>query len=129
MDHAFQPASCRRFASPHSTMSVYYYISRNSGPFAKEGRREITEAEWRAAVAAVPDLAIEQPEHLGPRGAGCGVWAVWRSYPGGYPAWFVLLKDGEVEVKGMDEALFGKFKQLASVLRARMFCETGEEYT
>jgi hypothetical protein len=26
-------------------MSVYYYISRNSGPFVKEGRREITEAE------------------------------------------------------------------------------------
>lgn len=109
-------------------MSVYYYISRNSGPFAKEGRREITEAEWRAAVAAVPDLAIEQPGESGPRGAGCGVWAVWHSYPGGYPAWFVLLKSGDVEVKGMDEALFAKFKQFASALGARMFCETGEEY-
>jgi len=28
----------------------------------------------------------------------------------------------------MDQALFGKFKRLASVLGARMFCETGEEF-
>src|SRR5258706_13854356 len=82
---------------PRRTMSVYYYISRNSGPFAKEGRREITEAEWRAAVAAVSDLAIEQPEESGPRGAACGVWAVWHSYPGGYPAWFGLLNMGGVD--------------------------------
>ena len=109
-------------------MSVYYYISRNSGPFAKEGRREITEVEWRSAVAAVPELAIEQPESLRPRGAASGVWAVWRSYPGGYPAWFVLLRNGNVEVKGMDEALFAKFKQLAAVLGGRIFCETGDEF-
>jgi hypothetical protein len=109
-------------------MSVYYYITRNSGPFAKEGRHEITEAEWRAAVAADPDLAIEQPEESGPRGASCGVWAVWHSYPGGYPAWFVLLKNGDVEVKGMDEAILGKFQLLASALGARIFCETGEEF-
>jgi hypothetical protein len=109
--------------------SVYYYISRNSGPFGEEDRHEITDAEWRAAVAADPDLAIEQPEESGPRGASSGVWAVWHSYPGGYPAWFVLLRNGDVEVKGMDEALFGKFKQLASALGARIFCETGEEVT
>jgi len=53
---------------------------------------------------------------------------LWHSYPGGYPAWFVLLKDGDVEVKGMDEALFAKFQQLASALGARIFCETGEEF-
>ncbi|PYJ86241.1 MAG: hypothetical protein DME22_06035 [Verrucomicrobia bacterium] len=110
-------------------MSVYYYLIRNSGPFVKEGRREITEAEWRVAVAADPDLAIEQPEQSGPRGASSGVWAVWHSYLGGYPAWFVLLKNGDVEVKEMDEALFGKFKRLASALGARIFCETGEEFT
>jgi len=110
-------------------MSVYYYISRNSGPFVNEGRHEITDAEWRAAVLADPDLALEQPEDSGPRGASCGLWAVWHSYPGGYPAWFVLLKCGDVEVKGMDEALFGKFKQLASALDARIFRETGEEFT
>jgi len=110
-------------------MSIYYYISRNSGPFVKEGRSEITESEWRAAIATDPELAIEQPEELGPRGASCGVWAVWHSYPGGCPAWFVLLKNGDVEVKGMNDALFGKFKRLASVLGARIFCETGEEFT
>ncbi len=110
-------------------MSEYYYITRNAGPFVKESRREITEAEWRAAVASVPDLAIDVPEDLGPRGASIGVWAVWRSYPGGYPAWFVLLKSGDVEVKGMDEDLFSKFQQLASALGARMFSETGEEAT
>jgi hypothetical protein len=110
-------------------MSVYYYITRNSGPFVKESRREIAEDEWRAVVAADPELAIGQPEESGPRGASCGVWAVWHSYPGGYPAWFVLLKNGDVEVKGMDEALFGKFQRLASALGARIFCETGEEFT
>ena len=112
-----------------STMSVYYYISPNSGPFVKEGRREITEVEWQAAVAADPDLELKQPEESGPRGADCGLWAVWHSYPGGYPGWFVLLKNGDVEAKGMDEAIFGKFKQLASALGARIFCETGEELT
>ena len=108
-------------------VSIYYYITRNSGPFIEEGRNEITEAEWRTVVAADPDLAIEQPEELGPRGSSCGVWAVWRSYPGGYPAWFVLLKNGDVELKGMDEALFAKFTRLAAALGARIFCETGEE--
>jgi hypothetical protein len=109
-------------------MSEYYYITRNSGPFIEQGRREITEAEWRSAVAAIPELALEQPEHSGPRGNLTGVWAVWRSYPGGYPAWFVLLRNGDVEVKGMDEALFTKFKQLATLLDGRIFCETGEEF-
>jgi len=110
-------------------MSVYYYITRNSGPFAKEGRRQITEAEWCPAVAAVPELSLEQPDFSGPCGAACGVWAVWQSYPGGYPARFVLLRSGDIEVKGMDEALFAKFKQLATALGARIFCETGEEFT
>lgn len=110
-------------------MSVYYYITRNSGPFVNEDRREITDAEWRAVVAADPELAIEIPKESGPRGASCGTWAVWHSYPGGYPGWFVLLKCGDVEVKGMDEAIFAKFQQLASALGARIFCETGEEFT
>ena len=108
--HGFFSGGSARW--PHRTMSVYYYVTRNSGPFVKEGRREITEAEWRAAVAADPELAVEQPEQSGPRGASSGVWAVWHSYPGGYPAWFVLLKNGDVEVKEMDEALYGKFKRL-----------------
>jgi hypothetical protein len=120
---ATKPASCS-----YVLVSVYYYLTRNSDPFVKEGGCKITEAEWRAAVANVPDLAIEVPQDSGPRGASIGVWAVWRSYPGGYPAWFVLLPDGVVEVKGMDRELFGKFKQLAGALGARMFCETGEEF-
>jgi hypothetical protein len=41
----------------------------------------------------------------------------------------VLLRNGDVEVKGMDEALFAKFKQLASVVGAGIFCEKGEEFT
>lgn len=110
-------------------MSIYYYITRNAGPFIDEDRREITEAEWRAAVASVPGLEIAVPDDPGPRGASTGVWAVWSSYPRGYPAWFVLLKNGDVEVKGMDDDLFGKFQQLASALGARMFSESGEEAT
>jgi hypothetical protein len=110
-------------------MSVYYYITRNSGPFAKEGCREITEAEWRSAVASDPEFTLQQPDFSGPRGASCGVWAVWHSDPSGFAAWLVLLLCGDVEVKGMDHALFVKFKQLATVLEARIFCETGEELT
>jgi hypothetical protein len=108
-------------------MSTYYYVTRNSGPFVKEGRRDISEAEWRAVISADPELASEQPEPSPalPRNA---VWAVWRSYPGGYPAWFALIK-GDIEVKEIDEALFGKLQQFASALDARIFCETGEEIT
>ncbi|MHA3772871.1 hypothetical protein ACXR0O_15160 [Verrucomicrobiota bacterium sgz303538] len=108
-------------------MSVYFYVTRNTRPFVKEDRRDITEAEWRAVIAADPDLAIEQPESsVGlPRNA---VWAVWRAYPGGYPAWFALIQ-GDIEVKGIDEPLFGKLQQFATALNARIFCETGEEVT
>jgi hypothetical protein len=90
-------------------------------------KRTTNGAEWRGAVAADPELAIGQPETSGPRGASIGIWAVWQTYPGGYPAWFVLLKNGDIEVKGMDKPLFGKFQKLASALGARIFCETGEE--
>ena len=105
-------------------MSIYYYVTRNSGPFAKEGRHDISEAEWRTVVSADPDLSIDQPEPSPglPRDA---VWAVWRSYPGGYPAWFALIK-GDIEVKGLDKALYGKLQRFASALHARIFCETGE---
>ena len=85
--------------------------------------------EWRSAVAAVPELSLQHPDFPGPRGASCGVWAVWHSDPGGYPAWFVLLRRGDVEVKGMDENLFAMIKQLATILGARFFCETGEKFT
>jgi hypothetical protein len=107
-------------------MSIYYYITKRSGPFVREGP-DISETEWRAVVSADPDLSLEVPEPPTrlPRDA---VWAAWRSYPGGYPAWFALNK-GDVEVKGMDDALFGKFRQLALALEARIFCETGEELT
>jgi hypothetical protein len=108
-------------------MSTYYYVTRNSGPFVREGRREISEAEWRGVVAIDPELAIEQPEPSPgvPRNA---LWAVWRSYPGGYPAWFALIQ-GDIEVKEIDAALLGKLQQFASALDARIFCETGEEFT
>ena len=108
-------------------MSIYYDLTRKSGPFVKEGR-EISEAEWRAVGSADPELSVEQPEPSPGLRASNAIWAVWRSYPGGYPAWFVLLK-GEIEVKGIDEALFGKLQHLATALDARIFCETGEEVT
>ena len=108
-------------------MSICYYITRNDRPFVRDGHHAITQAQWEAAVAADPDLALAQPEDAGPRGASAGKWAVWRSYPGGYPAWFVLLRNGDVEVKGMDDHLKDKCRRLASELGARMFCETGDE--
>ncbi len=110
-------------------MSEYYYITRNSRPLAKDGHIKITEAEWRSAVASVPELVIDQTESSNPHNASSEVWAIWHSYPGGYPAWFVLSNDGDVELKSKYEDLFGKFKQLASVLGARIFSETGEEFT
>src|SRR5438874_2717275 len=105
-------------------MSIYYYVTRKPGPFVKEGP-EILEAEWRAVISADPDLMIEEPEPS-PGLRHNGVWAVWRSYPGGYPAWFGLNR-GDIEVKGIDEALFGKLQRFAAALGARIFCETGEE--
>jgi hypothetical protein len=107
-------------------MSVYYYVTRNSGPFVKGGR-EISEAEWRAVVAADPELAIAAPGDSDgmPRNA---VWAVWNYYPGGYPGWFGLIR-GDIELKGLDEDLFGKLQSFASALGARIYCESGEEVT
>jgi hypothetical protein len=105
-------------------MSVYYSVTRSSGPFAKDGR-EISEAEWQAIVAADPDLQFEEPgSTLGLRYPG--TWAVWHSYPSGYPAWFAL-RGGDIEVKGIDDALLGKLRGFATILGARIFCETGEE--
>jgi hypothetical protein len=105
-------------------MGVDYYVTRNSGPLI-QGGHEISEAEWHAAVAADPDLRLAQPEPA----SGLrykGLWAVWDSYPGGYPASFALIKGG-IEVKGIDEDLYRKLKLFASSLGARIFCETGEE--
>ncbi len=104
-------------------MSVYYYVTRKSGPFRREGP-QISPDEWRVVVHADQDLSIEQPEDSSglPRNA---VWAVWRSYPGGYPAWFGLIK-GDIEVKGVDDELLNKLRMFASSLNARIFCEDGE---
>jgi hypothetical protein len=103
-------------------MSIYYYVTRGSGPFEQDGGA-ILEAEWRSVVSADPDLSLEQPEHSRARNA---VWAVWRSYPGGYPAWFALIK-GSVEVKGINDSLLTKLRSFATALGARIFCENGEE--
>ena len=86
-------------------MSEYFYITRNSGPFIKEGRREITEAEWRSAVifssrACGRLSSRSRLDHAVLRQAS---WAVWRSMTAAIQLGLFYLRSGDVEVKDTDD--------------------------
>jgi len=104
-------------------MSIYVYVTRKQDPFDTEGPA-ITEDEWDSLIDSDPDLTRGEPDDGYP-----GIHAVWRSYPRGYPAWFVL-SDGNIEVKGIDDALLGKLRRFAAELTdARIVSEEGEEFS
>ena len=106
-------------------MSIYVYVTRKPDPLDDNGP-DITESEWRSVVQADSELSLEQPpdEPGLPKNA---VWAVWKSYPGGYPAWFALV-EGSVEVKGIEPNLLIKLRAFAAKLGARIVSEEGEEF-
>jgi hypothetical protein len=106
-------------------MSICVYVTRKPDPLDPDGP-DISLSEWKAVVSADPDLALRDPPDKGPRDKT--IYAVWESFPGGYPAWFGLV-DGSIEVKGMDAVLLTKLRVFSSKLGARIVSEEGELFT
>jgi hypothetical protein len=106
-------------------MSIYVYVTRKPDPLEDEGP-DISEQEWIEVIKSDPDLAIVDPPDRRPRDRQ--TYAVWNSYPGGYPAWFAL-GAGSIEVKGLDDALLAKLRYFATKLNARIVSEMGEEFS
>ena len=107
-------------------MSIYYYVTRKRNPLEANGP-DISAEEWIDLVKGDPDLSIADPPNRLSGGRGRGNYAVWNSYPGGYPAWFCLCA-GSVEVKGIDDTILAKLHEFAAKLDARVVSETGEEW-
>jgi hypothetical protein len=105
-------------------VSIYVFVTRRDDPLLEDGN-VISRDEWESVVRSDPDLALEDPPDKYPNDKT--VYAVWRSYPGGYPAWFGLA-GGNIEVKGIDDALLGKLRFFASRLGGRILSEEGESF-
>ena len=106
-------------------MSIYVFVTRRADPLKSDGA-EISREEWTELVENDPDLSLEDPDNRFP--ADKTIYAVWKTYPGGYPAWFGL-SGGNIEVKGMDDVLLAKFRIFARKLGARVVSEEGEEFS
>jgi hypothetical protein len=107
-------------------MSIYVYVTRRGDPFDDAGP-PITRDEWLDLVAKDADLSVEEPPDPFP-GYKDAIHVAWKNYLGGYAAWFVLF-NGNVEVKGIDDALLGKLRAFATGLDARIVSELGEEFS
>jgi hypothetical protein len=105
-------------------LSIYVYVTRKPDPL-EEGP-DISQSEWEALVRADPDLALRDPPDKFPKDKT--IYAVWESYPAGYPAWFGLT-GGNIEVKGINAALLTKLRAFAAKLGARIVSEEGEAFT
>lgn len=105
-------------------MSIYIYVTRRGNPLDDAGP-EITRDEWVNIVAGDPDLSLEDPPDRFP--GDKAVYAAWTTYPGGYTAWFGLA-GGNIEVKGIDDALLAKLRAFAQVLNAQIVSELGEKF-
>ena len=106
-------------------MSTYIYVTRRADPLDDDGS-QITRDEWLQLIASDPDLTPEDPPDRFP-GYKDAIYAAWKNYPGGYPAWFVWFK-GNIEIKGLDDDLLRKLRAFATALNARIVSEEGEEF-
>jgi hypothetical protein len=91
----------------------------------------ISDAEWKACVAADPDLELagfaETPTADGVLRYESPGLAVWSGHPAEPRVWFDH-RDGRVVVKNPDEATIAKMIAVARVLRARVQGDDGESY-
>jgi hypothetical protein len=106
-------------------MNIYVYVTRKPDPLDANGP-DISAGEWIELIESDPDLSISGPPNRLPRDQRS--YAVWASYPRGYPAWFAL-SEGSIEVKGIDEAILAKLRSFAAKLDARIVSEMGEEFS
>jgi len=105
-------------------MSIYVYVTRKPDPLEVNGP-DISKEEWIDLIERDPDLSIADPPNQLRVDSS---YAVWASYPGGYPAWFSL-SGGSIEVKGIDDAILCKLRYFANKLGARIVSEMGEEFS
>jgi hypothetical protein len=106
-------------------MSIYVYVTRKPDPLEASGQ-DIEAREWIELIESDPDLSIADPPNRRPEDRRS--YAVWTSYPGGYPAWFSLT-EGSIEVKGIDDAILTKLRYFAGKLDARIVSEFGENFS
>jgi hypothetical protein len=106
-------------------MSIYVFVTRRNDPVDAEGPA-ISFNEWRQVVASDVDLKIEKPSDLQP--GDRMDYAAWHTYPGGYTCWFAYA-DGNIEVKGIDDAILGKLRMMATRLQAHIVSEEGESFS
>jgi|ERR1700733_11815504 hypothetical protein len=106
-------------------MSMYVYVTRRTDALDDAGP-QITRDEWVNLVATDADLSLEEPPDKFPNDKT--IYAAWKNYPGGYTAWFGWAH-GNIEVKGLDDALLGKLQAFAKALDARIVSEEGEEFS
>jgi hypothetical protein len=105
-------------------LSIYVNVTRKADPLG-EGP-EITRDEWLELVSSDPDLSLERPSDAF---AGDKTeYAAWKGYPGGYTAWFGFA-DGNISVKGIDDAILAKLRQFARRLDANIISDEGEQFS
>lgn len=112
-------------------MSYDLHITRKPDWAEAEGPT-IGEDEWRAVVAADPELRFDETPAVAvaPDGsvisAPAGLRCEWKG-PGGQTAWFHYAR-GEVFARNPDEETTGKLVQLSTLLAARVQGDEGETY-
>lgn len=102
-------------------MPLEVHATRAKRWFENEGC-EITPGEWRALVAADPELSPPVP---GEAWAASGELARWDGHPDGEPRW-LWLHDGTVSIRDPDEITVEKLAELAARLGAHLQGDDGE---
>jgi hypothetical protein len=101
-------------------MPIEVHATRAKRWFENEGC-EIAPAEWRALVAADPELAPPGPHEAA---AASGELARWDGHPDGEPRW-LWLHEGTVSIRDPDEITIEKLAELAARLGARVQGDDG----
>lgn len=102
-------------------MPIEVHATRAKRWFENEGA-EIGVEEWRALVAADPELSLPGPHEAH---AASGDLARWNAHPDGEPRW-LWLHDGTLSVRDPDEITVEKLAELAARLGATLQGDDGE---
>jgi len=102
-------------------MPIELHATRAKRWFDSEGA-EITSAEWRALVAADPELAEPGPHEAV---AASGLLARWTAHPDGESRW-LWLHEGTLSIRDPDEITIEKLAELAARLGAVVQSDDGE---
>jgi len=102
-------------------MPIEIHATRAKRWFENEGC-EIAPGEWRALVAADPELSVPATHEALAAG---GELARWDAHPDGEPRW-LWLHDGTVSIRDPDEITIEKLAELAARLGAAVQGDDGE---